>query len=164
MKKILIIMVVVLLVIVAFGLLFFNQKTLGSNVLDVSVEYFAPFSTSSIYIEGTVPDKFLTYTGVSQEMNIDEKETKKISDEEFDAVADLVRENDFWSFEQEYRDENLVDETAYVVSVTSVPYGCYRCDAVIRKVGCYGVCPEEITNIRKSLEELWGGSILQIGV
>jgi len=163
MKKIAIILLAVLL---AFsGCTEKPEKTNGTTstgetikeIIEIQLEAKAPFSTATITIHN---NGNINYKAISLEMNIDQTDETKITIEQYKELVALIKENDFFSFNETYREENLMDATTYTITVKQTS----NKETQSYRVSCYGECPEKVVEIRNKIKELWGKEILEVGV
>lgn len=112
----------------------------------------APFSIATIAI---TYQGYMTYEAFAPALGIEgETDTGKIASEQYNELVNLIINNNFFSFEESYIEEGLVDAITYTVTV--------RRGKKIKSVSCYGECPEEIVEIGKKIRELWGKEILEV--
>jgi len=144
-------------------------------ILEVELDILAPFSTAKLSIikSNTVNGEKVNihYEAKSPKTGIDLiEETKEISIEEFDALAQMIQDADFWSLKKKYIDDNFMDVTYYTLSVKSVINDdkIHLRDADINSVRCSGygnrICPEKVKQIINKIKELWGEGVLEVGV
>lgn len=131
------------------------------GIIEIELWVSAPFSTAKIILtkQGT-----MSYEASSPRTGIEnEVDSSTISQQQFEELAMLIHGNDFWSFEQRYEDETLMDGTTLTVVVKSLPPGEAGA-ANIHEVSCYEICPKEVTEIIDMIKDLWGKEILEVGV
>jgi len=80
----------------------------------------------------------------------------QITTDQFEELTGLIEASEFFSFEEEYVEENLMDATTYTIVV--------KRDDEEKAVSCSGKCPEKLIEIRDKIRELWGEEIVEIGV
>lgn len=132
-----------------------SQQTTNRTILEVQFQVSAPFSVATLLVtnQGSI-----NYEASAPRAGIDlQTDSTNITAQQFNDLAALIIENDFWSFKEQYSDENIQDATTYSVSVKSTEAGIYS-------VSCYGDCPDQIVEIIDKIEELWGKEILEVGV
>jgi len=84
------------------------------------------------------------------------EEETQITKDQFEELTSLIEANEFFSFEEKYVEENLLDATTYTITVNKINEK--------KLVSCYGKCPEKLIEIRDKIRELWGEEIVNIGV
>lgn len=150
----------ILAVIVVFSILLSGCSSQLRNpepISEVTLKVSAPLSTALIKIHQQSPEQaIIIYEATDRFEGINESDSKNISMQEFKELKELIVNNSFWSYKRNYLDENLMDGTAFEITVY---YGM-----TMYSVRCYGECPEKITEIIDRIEELWGKEILQIGM
>jgi len=82
--------------------------------------------------------------------------SSQITGDQFEELTSLIETSEFFSFEEEYVEENLQDASTYTIVVK-------RSDEE-KAVSCYGKCPEKLIEIRNRIKELWGKEIVNIGI
>lgn len=128
------------------------------KIFEVRLDVGAPFSDATLVFDA---EGNITYEADAPKMGIEKKVgTAKITLKQFQELTELIKENDFFSFNERYEEEDLMDETTYTITVKYSQEG----ESKTHKVSCYGECPKEVVEIRNKLKELWGGEILEIGV
>jgi len=156
------ILIGIIIVALAIGSFYISQN-LGEKILDVHLEVSAPFSTATLLVssQGTV-----NYEAEAPRMDIEKQvDSTKITEQQFNNLVDLITQNNFWSYDERYFEDNLMDATTYTVTVKSVPtYQSELADAKVYSVSCYGDCPKKIVEIINKIKELWGKDILEVGV
>ena len=128
----------------------------AEDVVKLDLKIDAPFSEATLSISEESPSNFaIQYTASSE--NLTESGLETISPEAFAELQILVAQNHPWTFDQEYIFNGMMDGTTYTVTT-------YYKDGTKGSVRCYGTCPDEITEIRNRILELWGKKVLQIGI
>lgn len=139
-------------------------------VLDVTLTIDAPFSTARIQAKGWGGTPEILYTAKDRHTGKEFQETRPIAAGEMAALKRLLIDNDFWSFEPEYKEEDLMDAITYSVTAAWLPASCAApdkralCDAAHTTVSCYGECPDKIVEIQNFIRRLWNGNILEKGI
>ncbi|MFH1601847.1 MAG: hypothetical protein ABIB61_02710 [Candidatus Shapirobacteria bacterium] len=158
------ILISTMLIVLAVGVFYiFQNLNQGKKILEVQLEVSAPFSTATLLAssQGTI-----SYEAEAPRVNVEKQvDSEKIAEEQFEELVDLIIQNNFWSFNEEYFEDNLMDATTYTLSVKSVS-NCQPelADARVYSVSCYGDCPEKIIEIINNIKDLWGKEILQVGI
>jgi len=143
-----------------------NEATSFERILDVRLVVYDPPQSALIviYNDGTIH-----YQVSSPDPEIYLRlDSDTISQNQFNNLANLITNNNFWSFKERYFNKNisLFDVARYTVLVKSVPLQSPAGDlARVHKVECLADlgCPEKIVEIIKKIKELWGKEILDIG-
>jgi hypothetical protein len=168
-------LILLVIVTVAIVVSVYLQQTLtytqnqDERIFEVKLTISAPLSTATLLIEDRGLLKGvarISYEASSPRTGIEKQtDSSNISLQEFFELTNLIKDNDFWSFNETYYDENLMDGTTYTVTVNSVPHISQELsDARTYSVSCYGSCPEQIFQIVNKIKELWGKEILQVGM
>ncbi|MBT6691046.1 hypothetical protein HOB10_01780 [Candidatus Parcubacteria bacterium] len=139
----------------------FEHKPIIGNI---SLRVKAPFSEANLLIQGNQviysAESNILDDGIRKEIGRDVDST------DYEILINVINSNHFWDLKDNYIDNNLMDGTYYTISVTTC--GNHICGMTekpsIKAVMCYGFCPVEFNNILKSIEDLWGGDIVEIGV
>jgi hypothetical protein len=136
-----------------------EEKVIKNLQLKIS----APFSTTTLSVNS---QGIINYEVKAPKAGIERQvDSKEITKQQFSDLSDLIIQNNFWSFNEQYFDENLMDATTYTVEVQSITF--YRnklADVKVHSVSCYGDCPKKIVEIINKIKELWGKEIIEIGV
>jgi len=141
---------------ICFSNLFYSQITTvqAEDILEVKLEVHAPFSTATVIINN---QGHIDYTANSPDTGINKlNDFSNITLEQFQELIDLINNNNFFSLEEKYIEENLADATTYTVTVKK--------GNQTKTVSCYGTCPEQVSKIIAKIKELWGREILEVGV
>ncbi len=124
----------------------------NDDITEVVLEVRAAFSTAVL----TVDDRgHVEYLARSSEAGADETADAEIGAEGFSALVVVIHEAGFFSLDESYRDESIMDATGYAVSV--------RREDEVKKVSCYAACPEALRRIIDTIRELWGREIIEVG-
>ena len=139
------------------------QQNQGERILEIQLEISAPFSTATLLVSS---QGVINYEASAPLAGVDKQtDSIKITSQQFNNLANLIVENNFWSFKEQYTDENLMDATTYTLSVKSVStYQPELADARVYSISCYGDCPEKIVEIINKIKELYGKDVLEVGV
>lgn len=145
-----------------------NGKTIYSNefrigekiqpkeeISEIRLDVDAPFSNATIIIDQQGIINYEAKGGIRTDIGT-QKNSGKISKEQYGELVRLIIDNGFFSFKDSYVEEYLMDATTYTIAV--------KRDSQTKSVSCYGTCPEKVVEIRKKIEELWGKEILEVGV
>src|SRR3989338_564043 len=136
------------------------SKNQGERILEVQLEVSAPYSTAKLLVssQGTID-----YEAEAPSTKIEKyADSKKITEQQFNELAGLIVENNFWAYNKSYFEDNLFDATTYILNVKSVSdYQPELADAKVYSVSCYGRCPEKIIEIINMVRELWNKDILE---
>lgn len=152
--------------------LFFKSE----NITEIKLTVDAPFSIATIIIDSQgniiyeahphkpghkfIVDENRHVVGLEYsetESGEDEiKDSAKIVKTQCDELINLIKTNNFFSFNDKYQEENLEDATTYTITVKK--------EDIEKSVSCYGECPTEIVEIRNKIKELWGKDIVEIGI
>lgn len=174
-KYYLLIIVIILITIITGSYLYFQttksspgntnkQETQNQRITEVTLDINAPLSNATIVVTNLGE---VLYQASSPDTGIEEyTDSIKISQEQFNNLANFINQNNFWSFNERYYDETLMDGTSYNITVRSIPSSYPPELAYPRNytVSCYGSCPQVITEIINMIKELWGKEILEVGI
>lgn len=131
-----------------------EEQKATEEINEIQLDADAAFSAATLVIDN---QGNVNYGASALDVGIEEeKDTGKITAEQLEELVDLINNNNFFSFNENYIDENLEDATIYSITVKS--------GNQIKSVTCYGECPKEIVEIRQKIIELWGKKILEVGV
>jgi hypothetical protein len=140
-----------------------SQQNQEERLIDVQLEISARYSTATLLVDsqGTI-----SYEAEDRETSIEKQvDSIKITEQQFNDLTDLIIQNNFWSYDERYFEDNLMDATTYTLRVKSVStYQHELADGRVYSVSCYGNCPEKIVEIINKIKELWGKEILIIGM
>ena len=130
-------------------------------ITQVQLTVTAPFSTARLTI---FSDGHMRYEAASSQNDIHENETKTISPEQFQILAELIRSSHLDTLEANYSDDKIVDATSLKINVEYAPIK-EGTSASSLAVNCQAAaCPQEINSIVAFIKKMWGKEILEIGI
>lgn len=155
MKKNYILLIITLFVVLISGCIDNTASVPEKQIRVIGLTVDAPFSSATLTIYVDTGD--IIYEATSPETGIEGlNDSAKITRDQSAELVNLINNNNFFSFEDSYRNENVYDATTYTIVITK--------GNQIKSVSCYVACPENITEIRLKIEEIWDKDILNVGV
>jgi hypothetical protein len=140
-----------------------SQQLSKQAVIEVKLTITAPFSTAEMTIThyGKMTYEATSLKGESESV----RDSTMISHDHLREILSMINKNNFWSYEDSYMDENLMDAMTNTLTVKSIPPGSRDLrDAGDYSVSCYGECPEKIVEIMDKVKEIWGKPIMEVGI
>jgi hypothetical protein len=131
-----------------------NNNTTNINnhgITEVELRIDAPFSTAILLFN----ESGNIYYQANDDV-IEINETDNITSEQFSDLANLIILYGFFSFNNSYEDDSLLDGTMYTISVKK--------NNSVAAVSCYGLYPIGFIEIKNKIVELWGRDILKTGI
>lgn len=134
---------------------FTSNQTPIKGFSEARLDVEAVYSKASIIIDNQGNISYEAEGGIPPKIE-KQKDSSKISKNQYNELVRLILDNDFFSFNDSYVQPNLMDATRYIITVE-------RGDQ-IKSVSCYGSCPGRVVEIREKIKELWGKDILEVGM
>jgi len=125
------------------------------EIQEIKLVINAPFFSETIRLDTSGKVYYFTTNEID---DTEEQDQKRIEVEDYVELADFIEQSSFYSLEESYMEKDLMDATAYTISVSK------QNQIQPITVSCYGQCPEDAVQIRQQILELWGEDIMNIGV
>jgi len=125
------------------------------EIQEIELVINAPFSSETIRLETSGR---VYYFATNEIDNTEEQDQKRVEVQDYIELADFIEQSDFFSLDEHYIEKDLMDATAYTISVSK------QNQIKPTSVSCYGQCPNDAVEIRQQILELWDGEIMNLGV
>ena len=133
----------------------------GEQIIDIQLKIVTPLSTETLFVND---QGIITYN--TEMLRTDKKRqssSARLSDQQFARLSNMIKKNNFWSYDKNYTEDQLFDASTYTLSIKSVSENHSElADAQIHSVSCYGKCPDEIIEIIENVKGLWNDKTLEV--